>query len=193
AGQLGRSSRLLKDLSARLDLRTGGYDLRSVTAGSRVDVSLLESLDWTPDTLIGATQQRGASSWSEELRLISPTDRRIRWVGGLYYLDVDRTTGTVLLLGPVPYTPIPIVRSDELSKASAAFGQADIELTSQVALTLAARYDRDQRTLEDHLAGGPDRAHTFDAWQPKASLSYRLPAVLASNAMLYVTAARGFR
>ena len=193
AGQLGRSGRLLKDISARLDLAVGRLDLRSITAGSRVDVSLLESIDWTPDTFLGATQSRRAGSWSEDLRLISPTNQRIRWVAGVYYLDVDRVTDTTLLLGPVPYTPVPVVGTDELSKASAAFGQVDIDLTHRVSLTLADRYDRDQRTLENHLTGGPDRPHTFDAWQPKVSLSYRLPETLAHDAMVYATAAKGFR
>lgn len=193
SGQLGRSSRLLKNISARLDVALNGMDLRSITAGSRVDVSLLESIDWNPDTFLGATQERRAGSWSEDLRLISPTDRRVRWVAGLYYLDVDRTTDTVLLLGPAPYTPVPVVGSNELSKASAAFAQADIDLTRHFSLTLAGRYDRDRRTLEDHLAGGPDRPHTFDAWQPKISLSYRVPSTLAHDAMIYATAARGFR
>lgn len=193
AGQLGRSSRLIKGISARLDVAVDGLDLRSVTAGQSVAVSLLESLDWTPDTFIGATQERRSSSWSEDLRVISPSNRRVRWVAGLYYMDGASPVDTTLLLGPVPYTPLPVVRSDEITKAYAAYAWADIDLTRRLSLTLAGRYDLDRHMLENHLVGGPVRSHTFGAAQPKISLSYRLPRTLAHDAIVYATVARGFR
>jgi iron complex outermembrane receptor protein len=111
----------------------------------------------------------------------------------VYYLDADHMVDTVLLLGPTPYTPLPVVRSTETSKAAAGFGQTNIDLSDRMELTLALRYDQDRRTLTDRLTAAPDRSHTFNAWQPKVSLSYRLAHGPASDSMVYATAARGFR
>jgi iron complex outermembrane recepter protein len=187
ADELGRSTRELRDISAKVDVDLGGVQLRSVTAASKVEVSLFEDLDWTAQPLLAANQDREVTSWSQELRLTSGSDQRVRWVGGVYYLDADRDIDTTVLIPPRPFVASPAVRSTESSQASAAFGQANIDLSDALELTLALRYDRDRRTLTDRLAGG-ERSNTFDAWQPKVSLAYRL-----DDATLYATAARGFR
>lgn len=187
ADELGTSTRELRDFSAKIDVDLNGMQLRSVTAASNVEVSLFEDLDWTAQPMLAATQDRKVDSWSQELRLTSGSKQRVRWVGGLYYLEADRDIDTVVLIPPRPYFSSPAVRSTESSEASAAFGQLNIDLNEALELTLATRYDRDRRTLTDRLAGG-ERSSSFDAWQPKISLAYRL-----DDATLYATAARGFR
>lgn len=187
ADELGTSTRELRDFSAKVDVDIGGMQLRSVTAASEVEVSLFEDLDWTAQPLLGATQDRKVDSWSQELRLTSSSEQRVRWVGGVYYLEADRDIDTVVLIPPRPYITAPAVRSTESSEASAAFGQANIDLTDALELTLAMRYDRDRRTLTDRLAGG-ERSSTFDAWQPKVSLAYKF-----EDTTIYATTARGFR
>ncbi len=187
ADELGHSARELKDISAKLDVDVGGMSLRSVTAASKVEVSLFEDLDWMPQSLLAAAQDRKVDSWSQELRLTSASEQRVRWVGGLYYLETDRDTDTTLLIPPRPFLTVPAVRSTESSEAAAAFGQLNIDITDPLELTLALRYDREQRTLTDRLAGG-ERDTTFDAWQPKVSLAYKL-----TDVTFYGTAARGFR
>ncbi len=188
ADQLGTSSRELRDAAAKIEVDLGAAVLRSVTSVSDVEIRLFEDLDWTADPLLVIAHDRAAESWSQELRLTSPSDQRVRWVGGVYYLEVDRDTDNVVHLPPRPYTQVPSARTTESSEASAVFGQTNIDLTDELELTLALRYDRERRRLTDRLNGGPDRTHTFDDWQPKVSLAWRLP-----SATLYGTAARGFR
>lgn len=188
ADELGTSGRKLSDASLRIDHESALGTFRSVTATSQVDVSLHEDLDWTADSLLVADQDRSADSWSQELRFTSSSAQRVRWMAGVYYQETERAIDTILLIPPRPFFPSPVTRTTEDNNASAVFTQINADLTPRLELTLAARYDEDERTLRDRLVPAPDRSETFSLLQPKASLAYKI-----GDGLVYATVARGFR
>lgn len=188
ADVLGTSSRTLKTGSLKLDYLTDAGTFSSVTGFIDTDVSLFEDLDWFPQPFLSALQDRYGESWSQEFRYTSPSDRSTRWVAGAFYQNSDQKIDTTVGIGPTPYTFVPVARPTNESDATAVFAQVNHDLTTALEFTLALRYDRDQRKQTDRFSGQQVGDTTFDEWQPKVSLAYKF-----ENAMLYATAARGFR
>lgn len=195
---LGTSPRKAKDASLKIDYELDPFTLTSVSAYNDTKIDLLEDLDWTPLSILGARQIRGYESFSQELRLTSPSSLDLRWTLGAYLLDAEKSVDTTLLLSPDPqssglapsdYAPFPLAGADEKIRTLAAYGQVNYDVTDAFELTAALRYDHDDREQVNRLVPGPNRKSTFDEWQPKLSLKYEV----TPDSMVYATAARGFR
>lgn len=153
---------------------------------------------------------------SQELRFTSPGERRVRWIAGVYGIWTDRfiSTGNVFDLGTgsvpeVRRTPLPLfnpqftfLADSQENFAWAVFGNVDVDLTERLEMSMALRYDRDEREnttdtpnefFQGPLVGvatqGEVRKHTWDEWQPKVTLRYKPSA----DSTLYAGFSRGFR
>ena len=153
---------------------------------------------------------------SQEVRFTSPAEKPIRWIAGAYGITTDRfiSTGNVFDLGTgvVPQVrrqPLPMFNpqftylgDSQDNFAWAVFGNVDFDLTERVEMSLAMRYDRDEREnttttpaefIPAALAGvafpGQVRKKTWDEWQPKITLRYKPTA----DSMLFAGVSRGFR
>ena len=71
--------------SLNIDWDIGGYTLSSVTGQYREDTEEMREL--LTDELLVYLKWKD-ESWSQELRLSSPQDKRLRWMVGAYYLDL---------------------------------------------------------------------------------------------------------
>jgi iron complex outermembrane receptor protein len=145
----------------------------------------------------GQGQDRHVKTFTQEIRLTSPSKQRLRWIGGLFYLDSQRDmanrafidfTGSLagydnlaVLLGPPSH-------DQHKGRASAVFGQFDYDINPQTTFSGALRYDTDRRSMTD-LNSGSSVAKTFSSTQPKFTLTTHLDP---SN-MVYGTFATGFR
>ncbi len=203
---LAFSEREITDVSMVADWRTDAGTFTSITAYDQIDFFFQQDLDYNPITLAkDAQQQRDTTGISQELRFTSNEDQRLRYIVGAYYQTTDRDLATSTLLDfcfllPIPGCPTPpgqesgILTFLPLNTLEgdfdqwAVFGQANYDLTDQLELTLALRYDRDERTQHDLLSGRSDSA-TFDDWQPKVSLAWQA----RDNFMIYGTYAEGYK
>ncbi len=151
--------------------------------------------DVRPDangTMLLQGQQR---DWSQELRVTSPQDRRLRWTAGFNYTDAFSPGGTVygqLVVGPT-FVAASIERASE---TPAVFGAAYYDITPELTLSVEARYQRDeiwQNTRRDRRGNPPSVPGTFSAkftsFAPRVSLDYNY----AENAMVYALFSRGYR
>ncbi len=166
---------------------------------------------YTPTTCDGYQyQERNQSDISLEARLAGPMDGAVRWIGGVYYAAIERevVVGYGADLGQgfseqpfVPATglnPTDLLFNDEFdTTVYSVFGQLSIDLSDRLELSLEARYDREEREVDNRvpvapsalLFGGgaplnparasvtdaiPSRDETFSQLQPKLSLHYRL-------------------
>lgn len=195
---LGRSPRKVTDASLKVDYAFGPFTLSSISAFNNTRIDLSEDLDWTPKSILGATQLRRYESFSQEFRLASPSTQKLRWTAGAYLLDARRRVDTVVLVSPDPtasrlpasaYIPFPAARATEDILTKAVYGQVNYSVTDALELTGALRYDHDARAQTNRLVPGPKREATFDEWQPKLSVKYSF----SPDNMVYATAARGFR
>ena len=113
------------------------------------------------------------------MRLTSPGDQRLRWVGGVYFADIDRhvvvsqgsdqqqgfrTTGFVPASGP---NPTDLLYDDDFtSKVYAVFGQVAYDVMDNLELALALRYDSEDREVSNNVptcADGGERCFAADA------------------------------
>ena len=114
---------------------------------------------YTPTTCDGTQyQERNQDDISFELRVASPGDQQLRWLGGIYFLHLNREVGVNLGidLGQgvseslfVPQTgsnPTEQLLWDEFdTNVYSVFGQLEYDVTDDVEVALALRYDLEDR------------------------------------------------
>ncbi|MFK7886730.1 MAG: TonB-dependent receptor [Gammaproteobacteria bacterium] len=208
----------LLDLSLKIDWSTQFGELVSTTSFTDIE-------DWSDSDQFPYTNAQSSpavfgfdgtqtgffdlQAFTQEFRLSSPEDSAFRWEVGAYYLDWDRfvslSTGTdtgqgIIRLEREPTTdarnPTTSFLADDNSNTSwAVFGSVDFALSDTLDLTLAARYDEEERVQNVSLlqfpAGEPGARNesTFDKLQPKITARYQP----SDDANLYLTWGEGFR
>jgi iron complex outermembrane receptor protein len=181
SNKLGKSFVKASEVSAKIDYDLGWATLTSITSFTDVDSGNDQDLDQTFVEAIDILVIDESETFAQELRLVSPDNRALRWVAGVSYFDQDRfrSLGTTFLGNVVP----PAAQDLELANF-AAFGNLSYDITDDLELTLALRWD--EETPKDLTQG---RSSTFTELQPKASIAYNI-----SEGMLgYVTVGKGFR
>ena len=169
------------ETSAKIDYDLGWATLTSVTSYTDVDSGNDQDLDQTLVEAINIIVIDQSQTFAQELRLVSDSDRSLRWVAGMQYFSQDRfrSLATTFLGFPVPPAAQDLALED-----LAVFANLSYDLTDSTELTAAFRYD--EETPEDLTQG---RSETFREFQPKLSLAHRFrPGLLG-----YVTVGKGFR
>ena len=160
-------------------------------------------------------QDNELENWSQEIRLTSPGNQRLRYIVGAYVLGRDRSlvTGTQedLGFGIIPELDFDPATPNETRGffaeenddiAYAFFGQVNYDILPNLELSVSVRYDRDEREQFDPrpdafrvdgfglpITTPRTRQATFDAIQPKATISYEP----TDDLTVYATYAEGFR
>ncbi|MDP5102669.1 MAG: TonB-dependent receptor, partial [Erythrobacter sp.] len=164
-----------------------------------------------PTTCDGTQYQiREQSDFSSEVRLASNGDGDVSWQLGAYYLHINREVGVSLgadlglgvtrqlFNAPGSDNPTTQLYNDAFTTdVYALFASVDADLSDRFAVSLAGRYDIEDRSVSslvpavfDPITGGPinpgqqvvggvvqpiaDQAQTFRQFQPKISLRYEL-------------------
>ncbi len=205
ANNLGFDKRVLDHFSVKADYTlpfatlTGivGYDhVNELFAGDQFPYSPAISANspYGPGTDGTQTQYLSTNATQFELRLTSPSEQRLRWIVGAYYLYGRRylssSDGLDLGLGLLPIKEVPagpnsnnpttiFLADHNEQKASAVFGQVDYDLTEQLELAAALRYDREDHSQKNSAplafdpASGQVRNAVFEKWQPKLTLTWK--------------------
>jgi iron complex outermembrane receptor protein len=204
---MGKTSGNTKDFSAKLNYDFGFATLTSITAYTRLaedyrgDVDFSNPAD-TPGGFFGFGFQAGQGQnlsvrlASQELRLTSPDEQALRWIGGVYYLKTRRdlqtkafidTDGSRAQWDDAAKTLVNLNESND-NTSSAVFGQVDYDFTSRTTLSGALRLDRDERD-QLNVADGSRRQASFSKWQPKLTLTHKFNR----DVLGYATLSTGFR
>ena len=118
-----------------------------------------------PDSCDGYQyQERNQTSSSFEARLASNSEGRMRWMGGLYYAQIEREVivayGADLGLGftKAPYVPPSgpnptdqLFWDDFDTDVYSIFGQIELDVFERGELALAARYDEEDREVKNKV------------------------------------------
>ena len=223
----GENERNLHGASLKLDWTMPGATLTSISAYDHIDELLTgDQFNFLPIPqsvlfqFFGADQAQhqflDVDAYSQELRFSSPSDAKLRWIAGAYFIHTDRfiSTGNVFDLGTgevprVEHTPLPLfnpqftfLADSQNNNAWAVFADVSWDLTSQLEADVSLRYDKDDRKnttdtpqqfIPAPLVGqafpGQVRKKSWDDLQPKATLRYR-----PSDAWtVYGGYSRGFR
>ena len=73
----------------KADIDLGDYTLTSVTAYQDVDRHTIFDGDQSPNSFLVPIHDPESNQFSEEIRLVSPTDKRFRWIAGAFYFEED--------------------------------------------------------------------------------------------------------
>jgi len=181
SNSIGQSLVRSWETSAKIDYDLGWATLTSISSYTDVDSGNDQDLDQTLVEAIDIVVIDDSHTFAQEFRLVSDSDEALRWVAGAQYFTQDRfrSLATTFLGFPVP----PAAQDLELENF-AAFGNLSYDLSDDLELTLAFRYEEEKP--EDTTQG---RSETFSKFQPKASLAYNFREGL----MGYVTIGKGFR
>jgi iron complex outermembrane receptor protein len=194
----------ITDLSGKATLDMGfatatyilGYTDLNEDYRSDLDFSNPTQPTFGPFGELGQGQNLSLQLMSQELRFVSPDTRAFRWIAGAYYLQTDRsllTRGFLDLNGSLDQFENGVIiidrGEDNDNTAWALFGQTELDLSERATLQVGARYDEDQRNQNMPGLAGSGRSKTFDAFQPKVTLSYDI----TQDVLGYATYSTGFR
>ena len=118
---------------------------------------------YTPTSCDGTQyQERFQDDISFEVRLASPGDQDLRWLVGAYFLDLNRrvgiSTGIEDVANVVPKLFIPagqpnateqLIHDNFNSTVYAVFGNISYDINDDVELTVALRYDKEDRKVSN--------------------------------------------
>ena len=151
-------------------------------------------------------QERNQRDTSAEIRFTSDGEARFRYIVGAYIISFQRDI--LLLTGDVGFgktvRKAPVLKNgapgtqgtggDNDNSAWAVFGQAAYDLSPELELSMALRYDKEERENTNTVVGavaaiGAKRTAEFDQVQPRISLRYKANEAVS----LYGTYGEGFR
>ena len=192
----------LWSVSGRLEWSTPIGELTAITAyrDNRFD----RSQDYTPgvDALRLVTDSRDRT-FSQEVRMVSDADQRLRWVAGLFYyrakqtMEYQQVAGSTFVVPPVRNT----VRTDDhrlVTNSYAAFGQLSFDIVDDLTLIAGLRYTLDEKRSRRDLSTVPATAtsnflvnadEAWDAFTPAVTLQYDF----SPDVMVYGSYRRGFK
>lgn len=196
--------------SLELNYQMGGYTLASITAYSEEDVFSAARGDlYTRTALPRNDSDADYDQFTQEIRITSPADQLISYVGGLYYFDkeIDRQFVRIIDLYGIDRLPQPdsgaitVLNDPKTTNESfAVFGQATWNVSDTVRLSLGARYNDDELTIDQVVDALPDTipeapAGTINDDTDNQEWSWRVIGEIdvAEEAMVYATVARGYK
>ncbi|MHA3791129.1 TonB-dependent receptor [Sphingomonas sp. YL-JM2C] len=153
--------------------------------------------DATPRRQVDATVDQHATTFSQELQLVSPQAGALRWILGVYFnrdkpeFNPLRVEG--LATGAFPFIDI---NSYQLSHSYAGFGQATLEIADKTHATAGLRYTRDERHVVGTRIAAPstvladvNKRANFE----KLTWRFALDHEVAADVMVYASYNRGFK
>lgn len=180
--------------------------------GAAGNIGLPGNLGMAPIQTIGNGQTYLANSYTNELRYISPSNKPFRYTFGIYNLKTKRrdtlpvfvapnnyaqlltnaASGLPITTGLDPNEPIMELPGTTNTRGNnnslGIYAQVNYDLTPELELTAAYRYDRDRREQTDLNSGGVAKK-TFQAHEPKVSIAWKPGLEL----MFYGSISRGAR
>jgi iron complex outermembrane recepter protein len=186
-------TRKLYDLAAKLEYKGEGFTITSVSGYSHVNDLFYGDGDFTPAHVILQDVVLRVRAFTQELRIASSSEDRLRWLFGGFYQDRHTDNFQDFLLddgtgNPIPGAAASLSHDVGSSKSWAPFGSVSYDVLRQLELTVGARYDQDKRTSVDSFTLGSAVEKTFSSFQPKVQLSYKP----TPNLNLYTTYGKGF-
>ncbi|HUG03366.1 MAG TPA: TonB-dependent receptor [Steroidobacteraceae bacterium] len=206
----GINDRDMFNAALKLDFSAGDGTVTSVSAFNTTEEILTgDAYDFRPAAnsifmaLLGfdmnQSQYLDLETYSQEIRYTSPTEGRVRWIAGGYFVHTDRfiSTGNMVNDGTGVF---PVYREPRLTgnnpsatfladtqdnDAWAVFANATFVVSDQFEVDTAVRYDEDKRsnttnTPEAFLpigtppgSSGQVRSHTWSETQPKVTLRWQ--------------------
>jgi iron complex outermembrane receptor protein len=106
--------------------------------------------DQGPLAVIQGPIQDDASGFTQELQLISPSNQKVTWAAGLFYLNNQAAFRPIELFGSEFGPAVVDVYGHTTTQSYALYGQGSWEFLPSTHLTLGARYTIDYASIDGH-------------------------------------------
>lgn len=198
---LGVSDVGFSDYTAKLDYEFDAVTLTSITGWHDLESNNDQDLDQTDREFLNIDVNDDQTQFSQELRLVSNAEEGLRWILGAYVSEQERDRSLATFLNVSGFVnggdwstenaffvPQPPAILNEKYETLAVFGQASLDLTDRLEITVAGRFD-DVTRENDTNNPAANGTKKFSEFQPKLQLAYALTDTLN----LFATYAEGFR
>ncbi|UXN05078.1 TonB-dependent receptor [Bartonella sp. HY406] len=186
--------------SARIDHDFDAFELTSITAMRGHNFSQYLDGDFTPSPSIIQAQVEKQRQFSQEIRLTSKNNERLRWMGGLFYMH-EKFEGTQFF--DFAYLPRNLLSRDVFEQANdtySAFGEVGYFIVPKLELSAGGRltYDRKDTTSKistpsgTYMFGNPGFAAddvSFTNFSPEISASWHF----SPGNIAYAKISRGYK
>jgi len=171
--------------------------VNSVSAYARSEVHNVDDCAGSP-RLAGCVRSVSplhSEQWSQELRLASPADAAIEWLGGVYWFDGSRNTDFRLYAPVLNPDPLDDYTATTEETAYAAFGQVAVPLGEHWTVTTGLRFSKEDHRVAQFGTGVRDAGELLRAADHWDDSSWRLAIAYAptANVLTYASAATGFK
>lgn len=202
-------NRYIFTTSAKVEADVGSGTVTSVTGYNDSRQSDFGDLSFQPEHILLQDVRYDARIYNEELRYTSDSNQSFRWVAGGFFQHRSIYNQVIVDLGDFKTGPVTQTaarafisgvntdgRDSVDSSAYGIFLNSNYDLTDKLTLTAAVRYDTED--MSTRYVGqnpaflalpGQSASTTFDGWQPKLNLSYKV----TPDVMAYIDLAEGFR
>ncbi len=139
----------LEGASLKVEHDFGSMTLASLTGYDNVEQHLADESGGLPYIQFQALQQGDYQTLSQELRLTSNGEGKVKWIGGLYYThenDHFATTARNNAVGPPTRAVVPTAILNQQGDVYSAYGQIDVAFTERFNFNLGLRYTDDSKT-----------------------------------------------
>lgn len=200
----------LDTYALHLNYTLGDYTFTSITAYTEEDVFGAARGDlYTRTALPMNDSWENYEQFTQELRVTSPAGATLSYVAGLYYFDkdIDRQFVRLIDLYGIDASPTPDSGAISLlndphttSESFAVFGQLTWNITEQGRLSVGARYNDDELTIDQTVSFIPGTIPeappgTIKDKTDNQEVSWRVIGELdiTDDAMVYASVARGYK
>jgi iron complex outermembrane recepter protein len=191
--------------SLKINSDFDSFQLVNVAAWRQLSASQDFAYDPIPINLAFVNIHPTETTWTEELRLLSPASSKIRWIAGLYFMH-DQSAYAPLAFNGAITGGLPYINTyaDQTTKSWSGFADGTLPITDKFEFTAGFRYTSDDRTATagtgtvpipglnpTGFAPAPNspQSHTWDEPTYRAVFSYHFTPDL----MGYLGYNRGFK
>ncbi|WBX85778.1 TonB-dependent receptor [Sphingosinicella microcystinivorans] len=172
----------------------GAATFRSLTAYTDVDTLWAYDSDAGPLVTLDGDIFENASGFTQEFQLLSPAEQSVRWIVGLYYLDMEAAFTPIELEGTSVGGAFVEVFGHTRARSLAGFGEVTFELAPTTHLTLGGRYTFDKRTVDGHtdVNGNPGVVSYQQKNFSEPTYRVTLDHKFTDDVMAYATVSTGY-
>lgn len=170
-----------------------GWSIDSLTGRQIEKLDNVDNYTHSAEMAYGFYTRRRSSSFSEELRLATPQDARLRALAGVYYIRqkfysnqqyiIGEDNVVAAFFGGVGAVTAGAPTSKVLTN-KAVFGSLAFDITDQLTVSGEARYQNDKVR---NAAGGAGSEFSTNAFLPRVIVDYKV----APDVMVYASYAKG--
>lgn len=184
-----------RGVNLTLEHAFGDYALTSITGFEDFESDSVGDNDNSPLEISRGRSEARSRQFSQELRLASPWNDRINWVGGLHYFKetIDSDSSVARLPEPIAGAFLPSTQPvgynntvyEHKARSFAVFGSATVDLTDRLLATIGLRWTTETKDLDLRRIQAASNTVNFGSadnwWNSIIGGNFGAPAVARNN------------